>query len=275
MSGVAALKSVGRSDRLEEIRAAGLVRRASEHVGGEVEQVLPVASTLRPLFPGGSLRRGGTVSIATGVNGTGSNVAGSNVAGSTSLLLGLIAEASAAGSWCAVVGLPALGLVAAAETGVAVDRLALIPHPGPDWAGVVAALLDGIEIVVAATPGPMSAQIASRLAARARQRGAVLVAMGQWPGADLTLEVVASTWHGLGDGRGRLRQHHMEIRAHGRGAASRPRRAHLWLPAQATAAPTAVTPAAFSPTAFSPTTLSLASRHVDADEPFEVAREVA
>jgi hypothetical protein len=54
---------------------------------------------------------------------------------------------------------------------------------------------------------------------------------GQWPGADLTLEVVASTWHGLGQGRGRLRRHEIEVRAHGRGAASRPRRARLWLPA--------------------------------------------
>src|SRR5439155_174136 len=64
-------------------------------------------------------------------------------AGATSLLLALIAAASRAGSWCAVVGVPALGVAAADGLGVALDRLALVPYPGPDWATVVAALLDG------------------------------------------------------------------------------------------------------------------------------------
>ena len=42
--------------------------------------------------------------------------------GATSILLALLAGASAAGSWCAVVGMPSLGLVAAAELGIALDR---------------------------------------------------------------------------------------------------------------------------------------------------------
>jgi hypothetical protein len=150
--------------------------------------------------------------------------------GATSLLYALLAEASTAGSWCAVVGLPRLGLVAAAEAGVAVDRLALVPNPGPEWAPVVGALLDGVDIVVTATPGQVSAAMTGRLAARARQRGAVLLPMGaRWPGADLTLEVVRGAWHGLERGRGRLRRYEAEVLAHGRGAAARPRRAHLWL----------------------------------------------
>lgn len=123
--------------RLAEIRAAGLVRRASEHAEpAAVERGLPLAPALRPLFPGGALRRGSTVALAP-----------SN-AGQTSLLFALLAAASAAGSWCAAVGLPDLGLVAAAEAGVVVDRLALVPRPGPEWPGVVAALLDGVDIVV-------------------------------------------------------------------------------------------------------------------------------
>jgi hypothetical protein len=152
MSGVAALKSIVRpgapvraqalAERLEEIRAAGLVHRASEHVGGDVEQVLPVASALRALLPGGSLRRGGTLSIATASASTATDSASADTtgAGSTSLLLGLLAEASATGSWCAVVGLRS-GVVAARGLGVAVERSRWY-HPGADWAGVVA-LLDG------------------------------------------------------------------------------------------------------------------------------------
>ena len=50
--------------------------------------------------------------------------------GSTSLALQLVAAASAAGSWVAAVGVPALGAVAAAEAGVVLERLALVPRPG-------------------------------------------------------------------------------------------------------------------------------------------------
>jgi hypothetical protein len=231
--------------RLAELRTAGLVRHASEPVGGVVEQSLPVSAQLRPLLPGGTLRRGSTVAVAAPpgpivtpgrpskpgpLTRSGQSTL-SGQSGATSLLFALLAEASAAGSWCAAVGLPQLGLVAAGEAGVAVERLALVPHPGPDWTGVVAALLDGVDIVAVATPGPVAAQVASRLMARARQRGTILVPVGQWswPGVDLTLEVVGSAWHGLGQGRGRLRTRELEVLSHGRGAAARPRRTRLWL----------------------------------------------
>lgn len=201
--------------RLAEIRAAGLVRQASERVDRGVERSLPVMAALRPLLPSGALRRGGTIALAPHE--------------SSSLLFTLLAEATVAGSWCAAVGLPHLGMVAAAEVGVAIARCALVPYPGPEWPSVVAALLDGVDLVVVSPPGPVAAQVASRLTARARQRGGVLIAVGRWPGADLTLDVVASTWHGLGQGRGRLRRRELEVVAHGRGVATRARRLRLTL----------------------------------------------
>jgi hypothetical protein len=152
--------------------------------------------------------------------------------GATSLLLALLAAASGAGSWCAVVGLPTLGAVAAAEAGIALDRLALVPSPGPDWTTVVAALLDGVDIVVAAPPGPIAPAVANRLVARARQRGTVLVSYGRWEGADITFDAVRSVWEGLGEGRGRLRSRQLTILARGRGAASAPRRTDIWFPAR-------------------------------------------
>jgi hypothetical protein len=205
-------------ERLAAIQDAGLVRHASERADDGVERSLSVAPMLRALLPHGNLRRGSTVAVAPGA---------------TSLVFALLAEASMVGSWCVAVGLPRLGLVAAAEAGMAIERLALVPHPGPEWASVVAALLDGVDIVVAAPQGPVSAQVASRLAARARQRGGVLVPVGRWPGADLTLEVIGGAWRGLERGRGRLRRREVEVVAHGRGAAARPRRARLWLPGSA------------------------------------------
>lgn len=95
----------------------------------------------------------------------------------------------------------------------------------------MAALLDGVDIVVAAPPGPVAPVVAGRLAARARQRGSVLMPAGPWAGADLTIAPVHGAWSGLGAGRGRLRCREMTIQARGRGAAAAPREVTLWLPA--------------------------------------------
>lgn len=180
------------------------------------ERLLPVLPPLAGLLPGGGLRRGSTVAVA----------------GATSLALALLAAPSAAGSWCAVVGRPSLGALAAAEAGVAVERLALVAAPGGEWAAAVAALLDALDVVAAAPPAPPRPADARRLAARARERGSVLVVLGRWEGADVRLAVVSSRWTGLGRGAGHLRARRVEVVAEGRGAAARPRRAALWLPAE-------------------------------------------
>jgi hypothetical protein len=199
-------------------RLAG-VRRASDladaAAAGSVDRLLPVAPELLPLLPAGGLRRGSTVAVTPGTS---------------SLVPALLAGASASGAWSAVVGMPGLGILAAAQAGVALERLALIPYPGPEWPAVVAALLDGVDAVVVATPGPVAGRVASRLSARARQRGCVLMPYGRWEGADLTLTAERGVWEGLGAGRGRLRCRELTITARGRGAAGRPRSVRVQLP---------------------------------------------
>jgi hypothetical protein len=180
------------------------------------ERLLPVVQALRPLLPGRGLRRGTTVTVSR----------------SAALALALVAGASAAGSWVAAVGLPDLGIVAAAETGIALERLVLVPAPGSRaWPAVVAALLDAVDLVLVRAPARLPAAQARRLAARARDRGAVLVPLGAWPEpADLRLAVTTSAWSGLGQGHGSLQARRVEVLVAGRGAASRERRALLWLP---------------------------------------------
>ena len=216
----------------EMVRAA----EGADELG--VHRVLPVVPELGGLLPGRGLRRGSTVAVAAGA----AVLAG----GGTSLLLALLAGASRSGSWCAVVGVPTLGAVAAAESGIALDRLALVPNPGPDWPTVVAALIDGVDVVVTAVPGQVSGSIASRLAARARQRGSVLVPFGQWSGADVTLQVTAGRWEGLGSGLGRLRRREVTVLARGRGAAARPKEITLWMPGLSTR-PFTIPPAPATP----------------------------
>jgi hypothetical protein len=181
------------------------------------EQLLPVPRALEPLLPGGGLRRGGTVVVD----------------GSLALALALVAGASAAGSWVVAVGLPDLGVVAAAEAGIVLERLALIPGVRAAVLGtVVAALLDAIDVVLVRPPARLPAAVARRLAARARERRSVLLPIGgSWPIApDLRLAVTASQWEGLGKGSGHLEARKVEVAVTGRGAAARERRATLWLP---------------------------------------------
>ena len=176
------------------------------------ERTLPVVGPLQALLPDGGLRRGSTVSVV----------------GSTSLALQLVAAASAAGSWVAAVGLPALGAVAAAESGVVLERLALVPRPGEQWATVTAALLDALDVVLVRPPHRLRQADARKLIARARERSAVLVPLGPWDGADMRLEVASARWHGLGQGDGHLQGCRMDVVAAGRRAAAREKRAVVW-----------------------------------------------
>ncbi len=184
------------------------------------ERLLPVLPALEPLLPSAGLRRGSIVAVA----------------GSTSLALAVVAAASAGGSWAAAVGMPDLGPVAAAELGIVLERFALVPAPvagaGPGgWAGVVATLLDALDVVVARPGRHVRPVDAHRLTARARERGSVLVvAGGPWEGADVRLTVERAEWDGLGEGCGRLLARRVEVVAGGRGPAARERRVALWLP---------------------------------------------
>ena len=147
-------------------------------------------------------------------------------------MLALLTEASAAGSWCVLVGAPGLGLAAAAEAGIDLSRFALVPAPGQAWARAVGALVDGFDLVAVRPPADLAAADARALTARARHHGAVLLSLGPWPGAEVRLAPVRSSWEGLGDGHGRLSARRVLVQATGRGTAGgRPRSAELWLPA--------------------------------------------
>ncbi|MGH9007406.1 MAG: hypothetical protein ACRDV6_06810, partial [Acidimicrobiales bacterium] len=133
----------------------------------------------------------------------------------------------------AVIGLPDLGLEAAAAMGVDLARVALVPDPGTGWASVAAAALDALDIVVLRPPRRCRAADAHRLAGRARERGSVLVLAGPggWPERpDLELAAQVEDWEGLGQGAGTLRRRRGRVVVSGRRAAGRPIVVPCWLP---------------------------------------------
>lgn len=195
--------------RLEE------VARRARPVVPAAERRIPVPGPLGALLPHGGLQRGTVVSVDGQVG-----------AGATSLVLELMAAVTAAGEWAATVDLDStFGAVAAAEAGVALDRLAVIRGVEPArWAHVVATILDGVTVVAAGVPPFLRSAEARRLVARARERAAVLVTTGPWPGeAAVRLRAEGSTWDGLGRGDGHLAGRSLRVQVTGRGAAGRGR----------------------------------------------------
>jgi hypothetical protein len=189
------------------------------------ERVLPVPGTLGGLLPGAALQRGAVVAVH-GEPGT----------GATSVALAFAAAATAVGEWAGAVGLEPpsgrrgagdLGAGAALEAGVALERFAMVRRvPPARWATAVAALLDGVSLVLAEVPRYARAGETRRLVARARERGAVLVPLCgpgvEWPAdAALRLRAEGGPWPGLTAGAGLLAERDVRVHVEGRGVAGR------------------------------------------------------
>ncbi|SNR37627.1 hypothetical protein SAMN06265360_10453 [Haloechinothrix alba] len=220
MSGsVRSTGAVARLSSLPGVSTASDMAAAAER-DSVTGRLLPVRSELSAALPLGGLRRGSTVSVR----------------GSRALLFALLAEATTRGSWAAIVGMPDIGAVAAAELGVDVRRLAVVPAPGTELLPVTAALLDGLDLVVLGdgllARHALSRQQTEKLTARARHRGAVLLAADAFPGAELELHCTPGRWYGLDEsgGYGYLRERAVTVHGSGRGAAAKPARVSVLLP---------------------------------------------
>src|SRR5581483_2541479 len=180
------------------------------------DRALNVPGRLGALIPGGALPRGVTVTVD-----------GRTGSGATTLALELAASVTATGEWASAVSLDAtIGGEAAAVAGVALERFAVVPHVEPSrWAAVVAVLIEGTSLVLAEVPRNVALGDARRRVARARERGTVLVALGdRWPAdAALRVHVDGGTWRGLDAGGGLLAERERVVRIDAHGDAKRSR----------------------------------------------------
>ena len=206
-------------------RRDGEARAWLESIGRQAQPVtlardrsISLPGDLGAVVPGAALQRGATLTVAGPVG-----------AGATSLALELAAAATAAGEWAAAVDLHGtLGGEAACAAGGALERFAVVRQVSPDrWATVVAALLEGVTLVLAEVPRGVKIGDARRLVARARERGSVLVALetgARWTGdAQLRLHAAGGSWHGLASGAGLLTGRARSVRVDGQGEAARSR----------------------------------------------------
>ncbi len=190
------------------------------------DRYLPVDEAFTTLLPDPGLVRGRIVEC-TG-------------AAATSLALALASRATATGSWLAVVGMAPIGIEAAGELGVAIDRLVSVDAngcPPGDWADRVAAAADGFELILTRPPAGVE-RVIRKVRQRVQARGVVLLTVSSGDsgvGADVGLETrvtlgtTAGGWEGLGRGHGHLRRRRVVVRASGRRVPRQIER-ELWLP---------------------------------------------
>ena len=128
---------------------------------------LPVDEAFATLLPDPGLTRG--------------RIVGCTGAAATSLALALASRATLTGSWLAVVGMAPIGIEAAREMGVAIDRLVSVDANGcraDEWADRVAAAADGFELILTMPPvGPpaRAERVIRKVRQRVQARGVVLL----------------------------------------------------------------------------------------------------
>ncbi|HEX7350614.1 hypothetical protein [Brachybacterium sp.] len=231
-----ALQMEDREQRLSRARAAlGAAERSAARWGGRIDRTalqpsaqpvseaaddglgtrLPVPGALTTLFPRSSLRAGSSVALEG--------------AASTSLLLSLAVAAAGEDSWCAIAGMPDLGLRSALDAGLDPCRLALAPAGGDQRPQVLSALADGVGVLVLGSDLDLAPALWRSLLGRARTADTLVLAATPPGRADLTLRARTQGWTGLGQGSGRLRRRRLEITAEGRGIAGH-RTAEVLLP---------------------------------------------
>lgn len=182
------------------------------------DRTLPVIEPVAGLLPEGALVRGQTVACT--------GVAGASVA------FALTVAATRAGAWVAAVDTPWASAEALAELGVPLERVVRVDSGGSRsrWADLVAAVVDGFELIVTSPPA-LTATLERRL--RSKLAGdCALIIVGPAPG--LTTDLIVATTHPAWEQAGRRGDGHLAGRRVELAVAARrrprPHRAIVWLP---------------------------------------------
>nr|WP_294637948.1 hypothetical protein [uncultured Rhodococcus sp.] len=197
-------------------------------------KTLPVPKPLSELLPRGALARGTALSIT----------------GAGSILVGLVATATAAGHHVALIGQPKFGMLAVHEHGGDLSKIALIDPGQADPLDAANICIDGIDLVISTVHGrDVPPTRARALLARNRTYAGILaITDGRMPGLDMTISSRPVGYGGIEQGRGRIRSITLEATVHGRGITQRTGRYTLtaptfgehgvrWVPTSADATP--------------------------------------
>lgn len=188
----------------------------TDAVRGKTLRTMPVPPPLAALLPRRALARGTAITVT----------------GAGSMLIALVAEASAAGHHVALIGQPRLSLLAVHEHGGDLAKVHLVDPGKTDPLDAASICLDGLDLVVTTVHGrDVPPTRARALVSRNRRHGSVLVLTdGHMPGIDLTIASTVCGYGGIEQGRGRIRSITLDTTVHGRGIQQRTGRYTLTAP---------------------------------------------
>ncbi|MEO6654130.1 MAG: hypothetical protein ABIP17_15905 [Ilumatobacteraceae bacterium] len=183
------------------------------------DRCLPVDEAFTSMLPDAGLVRG--------------RVVGCTGPAAISLALSLGSRAATTGAWLAVVGVPMLGVEAACELGVPLERLVMVDTDArpATWAERIGAAADGFDLILTQPP-PGADRVVRKVRQRLQARGVVLLAVGPTtPGisCDIEFSTTAVEWAGVGLGHGSLMGRRAMVRVGGRRMPRSVER-ELWLP---------------------------------------------
>ena len=208
--------------RVTELLATEFLVKNQLVVKPPVVERLAVGDNVRDLLPDSGLVRGRIVRC-------------SGDAG-LSLALSLCSRATQQGSWLGIVGVDHLGVLAAVEHGVALERTVLVhpPQTSREWSVTVAAAIEGFDLLIVAVPARLSANDARRVQTRLQSRRAVMIIVDNATIpqsaarsvddinrsntflADVVLDTKTKSWTGVDNGSGYLQYRDVHIRVSGR-----------------------------------------------------------
>ncbi|MCB1255963.1 MAG: hypothetical protein KDB26_02600 [Microthrixaceae bacterium] len=201
------------------------------------ERVLPFSQDLDGLLEGG-LRRGTSVALE-------------GESGVTSLALALCAQATISGMWLGCLNTPSLGWASAVELGVDLRHVVVVDVEDHDVLDAIGVMVDVFDMVMCGDLRELPHSKVRKLLARVKERGCVLVTMGErsktvlagwgvtqerfegWGEVpDSLVYVEGVTWAGLGAGRGRLGERRLVVRVKNRRGLVRTHPIEVRLPAK-------------------------------------------
>ncbi len=178
-------------------------------LGGEVTHsvtedvaVLPLDGVFGTLLPNGGLPRRAVT----------------HVSDTPALIVEILAQVTAAGGFCGVVGWPELSYAGIAPENL--DRVVAVPDPGIDPLSVAGVLSEGLDLVVLRSPQSieLSPVRARPVLAKLRRGQAALVAVGtRLPSPALEVTGEVAEIHGIGRGRGRISGIDIRVRTRAKG----------------------------------------------------------
>jgi len=164
------------------------------------------------MFPEGGLVRGRTVLCSGDA--------------AVAMALRVVSRATQAGSWLGIVGVHNIGVQAASEHGVALQRVVFVqPASGrTEWVNTVAAVADGFDVLMLEVPRGITEADARRVQTRiqARRNALVLIEVTQQSAVrsvfqpDVIMNTATTQWHGIERGAGHVQGRDVQVAVSGR-----------------------------------------------------------